>query len=199
MRLAKGIVAALVATAAVSACTSGSTGGTATPATQTTSSDAPTTTSKAPSTRPKEIKLDGVDPCTLLTSAQQAELKIDEAESDPAKIIQNTTSPSCSYTNNSAKAFGYHVTLVTTEGIGYWDGSGNLDVSPKTVAGYDAAQIFLKGTSTGDCSITLDVADGQQLYVQFLPLSPKAFTQDEMCQNATKGAESALSTLRTLK
>nr|WP_231905487.1 DUF3558 domain-containing protein [Saccharothrix espanaensis] len=182
----------------MAACTPGTTGGTPTASPGTGSSD-PTTTSKAPSTRPKELKLDGVDPCKLLTDTQKSDLKIDEFKNETADVVKGTDSPSCAYTINGSKSAGYNITLVSNEGIDFWDGPSNLDVAPKTVAGYDASQVFLKGTSSFDCSVTLDVADGQQLHVQFLPYTSKAFTQDEMCQNATKGAESALSTLRTLK
>ncbi|MBB5954525.1 hypothetical protein FHS29_001095 [Saccharothrix tamanrassetensis] len=162
------------------------------------SSDTPSTSTKAPAARPKEIKLDGIDPCKALTAAQQTELKIDESESDPSEVVKGTTSPSCAYTSNAEKSYVYRVTLISNEGIDHWDGPSNLDVAPKQVSGYAAAQVMLKGTSTLECSVAVDVADEQQLFVQFLPYS-RVFTQDEMCQNAAKGAESALKTLQTLK
>ncbi len=198
MRLAKGIVAALFVAVAVAGCTTGGTTGTPTPATKDVGSVDPTT-SKATSPRPKELKLDGVDPCKLFTTAQRGELKIDESESEQAEVVKGTKSPSCAYTSNGTKSYSYSVTLIVHEGIDYWDGPGNLDVVATKVSGFAASQVFLKGTSTFDCSVTVDVADKQQLFVQFLPYTNGSFTKDEMCQNAAKGAESALATLQTLK
>lgn len=62
----------------VKACNS-SEGGTATPGASTTTSAAGPTSTKATSTRPREIKLDGQDPCQLLTQEQLSALKFDPA------------------------------------------------------------------------------------------------------------------------
>ncbi|MBW4715658.1 DUF3558 domain-containing protein [Saccharothrix obliqua] len=201
MRLVKGICAVLLTAAALAACTPQPTTGTATPgATTGGGSVEPTSASKAPSTRPKAIKLDGVDPCKLLTDAQQADLKIDEWEGEKSNPGTGTESPSCAYNVNSEKSAAYRVTLVADKGIEFWDGPGNSDVTPKQVSGFPAVQLVLAGTSRTECSVAVDVADGQQMFVQFLPYGGKgAYSQDEMCRNATKGAEAALATLQTLK
>ncbi|WP_308258259.1 DUF3558 domain-containing protein [Saccharothrix obliqua] len=149
--------------------------------------------------RPRAVKVDGVDPCRLLTEPQQADFKIDEWEAEQSNPGTGTKSPSCAYNLNGPKSAAYRVTLVADKGIEFWNGSGNLDVVPRTVSGFPAVQVTFKGTSTLECSVTVDVADGQQMFVQFLPYAPEGFVQDEMCRNATKGAEAALATLQTLK
>ncbi|MFD0201792.1 MULTISPECIES: DUF3558 domain-containing protein [Saccharothrix] len=162
-----------------------------------TSDSAEPTASKPP--RPKEVKLDGVDPCATLTTAQRVELKIDEAVNDPLDVLNNDNpAPTCAYMSNGRSVFSYNVSLVSGEGIEYWEGGSNLDVDAKTVAGFAAYQYKLSGTSEAYCSYAVDVAEKQQLIVQFFPIGD-GFTQDQMCQNAAKGAELALATLQTLK
>lgn len=148
--------------------------------------------------RPKDIKIDGIaDPCAALTEGQRRELGIDEAESEMMDVIEDRKMPGCSFRANSRPLFSYDLTLISDEGAGYWKG-GNLDVVPKTVAGYGALQVTLAGTTKGDCALAVDVADGQQMFISFLPIGDN-FTQDQMCQNVAKGAEMALTTLQTLK
>ncbi|KOX35056.1 hypothetical protein ADK67_00590 [Saccharothrix sp. NRRL B-16348] len=189
-----------VVIAVVAGCSPGETGGDPRPATseaRATSESAEPTESKP--SRPKEIKLDGVQPCSTLTTAQQGELKIDEARDRELDVLNNgEPAPTCRFRANGATLFSYNVSLVVGEGIEYWEGGSNLDVDAKTVAGFAAYQYKLSGTSEGYCSYAVDVADKEQVIVQFLPIG-EGFTQDQMCQNAAKGAESVLATLQTLK
>jgi hypothetical protein len=46
--------------------------------------------------------------------------------------------------------------------------------------------------------VAIDVAQGQQLYMQFLPIS-RVYSQEQMCENAKTGAELALATVQTLR
>ncbi|MFC6091411.1 DUF3558 domain-containing protein [Saccharothrix lopnurensis] len=191
----------LAALVVLAGCTTGEVGN---PNPQTTSTGGSSTSRSAEPTgdvptRPVEIKLDGItDACTALTTDQRRELGIDEAINEPQDVIQGKDSPGCSFQANSRPVFSYEVALVADEGVSYWQGGGNLDVERKTVAGFGAYQVTLAGTTDADCALAVDVAEGQQVFVSFLPITD-AFTQDEMCQNATKGAEMALATLQTLK
>ncbi|MEU4448339.1 DUF3558 domain-containing protein [Actinosynnema sp. NPDC050801] len=204
LRSSRALVATTLAAAVVlGGCTTTKNPGDANPQ-PTTATGAPETTGSSRATvdfppRPAEIKLDGIsDACTALTAEQQRELKIDEAISEPQDVIDGKESPGCSFQTNSRPLFSYEITLIADEGVGYWEGGGNLAVVQKSVAGFGAYQVTLAGTSKGDCALAVDVADGQQLFVSFLPIGDN-FTQDEMCQNATKGAEMALTTLKTVK
>jgi hypothetical protein len=201
LRSSKALVtAASAAVVVLAGCTADTTGD---PSPQPTTGASATSGSSAPTVefppRPAEIKLDGVsDACASLTKDQQRQLKIDEAISEPQDVINGEDSPGCSFQANSRPLFSYEVALITRHGVGYWEGGGNLDVAQKTVAGFGAYQITLAGTTKNDCALAVDVADGQQLFVSFLPIGD-GFTQDDMCQNAAKGAEMALTTLQTLK
>ncbi|WP_158847177.1 DUF3558 domain-containing protein [Saccharothrix deserti] len=202
VRLISAMVSAGVAVAVLASCSPGETTGDPKPATSTgaaggTSDSSEPSATKTP--RPKELKLDGIDPCATYTTTQQGELKVDEARSQPLDVVKSgSPAPTCRYRSNGQSLFSYNVALVSEEGIEYWEGGSNLDVDPKTVSGFAAYQLKLTGTSEGYCSYAVDVADGQQLYVQFFPIGD-GFTQDQMCQNAAKGAELALATLQTLK
>ncbi|MFD1145776.1 DUF3558 domain-containing protein [Saccharothrix hoggarensis] len=169
-------------------------GGTTTGESTSDSSSTPTTSR---SSRPKEIKLDGVDPCKVLTADQMKQLSVVKAQADEGNLSGIGKYPLCDYHTRSAPVFGYGVGLVTNGGIEHWQGNGNVDVNRTEVSGYPAAQLVLSGTDNVMCSIAVDVADGQQLVVDFNPLGDE-FTQDEMCQNAKKAAELALVTLPTL-
>lgn len=199
MRLTSAAVLTGVVIAVAVGCSPGETGNprpTATTAQETSDSTEPT---RSKPERPKEIKIDGIDPCATLTTAQRSELKIDEATSRELDVLNNDKpAPTCRYRSNGKTLFNLNVSLVSGEGIEYWEGGSNLDVDAKTVAGFAAYQYKLSGTSEGYCSYAVDVADKEQLIVQFLPIG-EGFTQDQMCENAAKGAESALATLQTLK
>ena len=161
-----------------------------------------TTTSNATSTppenvRPREVKLDGIDPCKVFTAEQMKELAVVEAERNDSDIVKAGDEPTCEYDNNDSPRITYGVGLVTTKGIEYWRGSGNVAVKQIDVSGYAAVQLTFKGTSTVDCAVSVDVADGQQLYVDFSPIGQTP-SQEQMCDNAKKAAELALVTLPTL-
>ncbi|GAA3880952.1 hypothetical protein GCM10022243_51970 [Saccharothrix violaceirubra] len=186
---------ALVGTLAV-ACTSKEPGnGTAgsTPTVGVTTSAAGT---KSATPRPKAIKLDGIDPCTVFTPAQTSQLKTVRTTRDDSDLLKNgSQAPLCNYGTTGAPWHSYGVGLVTSAGIDYWDESGNIDVKAVEVSGYRAATLGLSGVDAF-CAVVVDVADGQQLYVDY---HVDDQSQDVMCQNAAKGAELALATLRTLK
>ena len=157
-------------------------------------SEAPTTTR---SSRPKEIKLDGIDPCKTLSADQMRELSVSEPELQENNLSGIGKIPLCDYAGIGSPRFGYGIGVVTSTGIEHWQGNGNVDVERTDVSGYPAAQVLLSGTSTVMCTIAVDVADGQHLLVDFNPQGD-GFPQDKMCQNAKKAAELALVTLPTL-
>ncbi|GAA3880965.1 hypothetical protein GCM10022243_51990 [Saccharothrix violaceirubra] len=146
--------------------------------------------------RPVVIKLDGLDPCVVFTAEQTKQLKTARSSRQDMDLLKNgSNTPLCSYMTSSAPRHSYGVGLVTSAGIDYWDESGNIDVKAVEVSGYRAATLGLSGVDAF-CAVVVDVADGQQLYVDY---HVDDQSQDVMCQNAAKGAELALATLRTLK
>ena len=195
MRVRSSLVLVSLVVVATGGCTIG---GTATPSgnnTQATTSKP----SQAASSRPRVVDLKGLDECKTLTSTQQKELKTARFESDPLDISgQGSKAPTCHYDSDGIPLFGYSVSLVTDKGIEFWAEGGNLDVEPAKVGEFPAKQVKLAGTKDAGCSFVVDTADGQAMYVKFVPIT-KTFTPEQQCDNAKKAAEFALTTIQTLR
>lgn len=147
--------------------------------------------------RPEELKLDGIDPCTLLTEAQQDQLKIDRK---PRARTHNGSRVCAFDVTDTEPAHDYDLRAITTEGIGQWfSGRRNVDAWLVSVAGFPAAQFKTFGTEKADCSTSVDVAEGQQLAVQLTQSSKQQLSQDQMCQMSQQAAELAVQTLQTLR
>lgn len=193
------MVSAGVLIAVLAGCSTGEPGeAQPAPSTGSTTSESVKPTTSKPA-RPKELKIDGIDPCATFTAAQRSELKINETSTKPLDVLTNDKPvPTCRNRADGDTTSSYNVSLISGVGIDHWEGGSNLDVVAKTVAGFAAYQFKLAGTTEGYCTYAVDVAEKQQLVVQFFPIGD-GFTQDQMCQNAAKGAELALATLQTLK
>jgi hypothetical protein len=195
MRISK-LAAAVFIAATVSACSDSGEKGNPTPAPPSSSSSANDSASKLPA-RPSSLKLDSVDACKLLTADQMKQVQAVSTRSVDLPLVDGAKSPSCDYAGEDS--FGYTVGVVTHDGVSYWLGGGNFDAKAIKVADFGAVEIVLKGTSGFDCSVAIDVADGQQLMVSYIPTSAKKPEQSVVCGNAEKAAGLALATLKTLK
>lgn len=167
-----------------------------------TSEGSPTSGSSSPNVdvpkRPADLKLSGVDPCKLLTAEQMKEVKVAEATPDQIEVSDLGKQPGC-YFENGVK-YGYTVVGLTNRDIRSWlNGGGNTTSKLVDVAGYGAAEISFTGTEGVNCSVAVDAADGQALYVSYDPGTQKGETQQQMCGNAKKAATLAVETLKTLK
>lgn len=147
--------------------------------------------------RPQELKVDGVDACKVLTADQQQTLKVSSAREKTNKIAGIADIPMCDFATESAPGFAYSVGLIKSKGIDYLrSGGSNLDINDAKVAGYTALQTNLAGAAKF-CSYWVDVADGQMLYVDYIPDDEAPL--NEMCQKTQKAAELALQTMKTLR
>jgi Protein of unknown function (DUF3558) len=150
---------------------------------------------------PRDLSLEGLDPCTLFTQPQQGQLGVDAVKSG---VSGGTTiykdMKNCLLQKNDAEPFfGYDVVAVTNVDVSFWiNERHNADVKLISIAGYPAAEFKTLGGQDVDCAIALGVAKNQHLHVEFKPLSEK-LTQDELCQRSESAAEMALQTLQTLK
>lgn len=160
------------------------------------SSEMPTVEVPAP---PRELSLEGLeDACTLLTDGQKAELQIDDfrsgtVDSGPYRDMKN-----CHIDVNTEPFYGYYIMAITDEGVDQWlTGNRNVDAELTSIGGYPAAKFKTMGTEDVDCTISIGVAAGQQLWVEMTPLSD--FKQDQICQASEQAAEMALATLQTLR
>ena len=151
--------------------------------------------------RPRDLSLDGVKPCSLFTSAQlaqlQSQLKIDK----PPRV--HTTgdhykAPACLLEQSREPFHSFDAMLVTSEGIEPWlSGNRNVDAWLVSVGGYPAVDYKLKGTDDAECATSVDVADGQQLIVDLIPLERADYHQ--LCRMTEQVATMAVQTLQTLR
>jgi len=151
-----------------------------------------TTVSRLP--RPREVKLDGLDPCTVLSEEQRAALSLDHA---PNAYVDNAFGESkvCSF-RSGISGNVMRLALVTMEGVGVWL-SENAQVDPQftTITGFPAMVIRTPGLDDV-CNVEVDVAEGQFLDVMFRDGgNEKKATQDTLCAGAERAAEAALSGL----
>ncbi|HUQ59234.1 DUF3558 domain-containing protein [Lentzea sp.] len=187
----------ILVAAALSACTTSGEKGNPAPAPPATSSSDSDSGTKLPA-RPQALKLDSVDTCKLLTADQMKQVNAVSADPVQLDLVEGKESPSCDY--GSDGGFGYQVGAVTHNGVSYWlQGGGNVDAKVIKVGDYGAVQVQLKGGSGFDCSVAIDVADGQQLMVSYIPTTTKEKDQAALCGKAEKAAGLALATLKTVK
>jgi hypothetical protein len=148
--------------------------------------------------RPREVRLEGVDPCSLLTRTQQTALGL---ASEPQLIIADValfrgTVPTCTIRGPSPESRLLAISTVTTVGVERWhDPDVAAQVRPTLVAGFPA--LVVKPARYNDyCSIEVDVAPGQLLDVQSGGGSPQApIPQDALCAHAGRSAEAAMAAL----
>ena len=204
-------VAALLTLGLLTACTT-SEAGQATPGGDT----GPTDDSQPPSSEtssdpgqpsvdipppPRELSLEGLDPCTLFTDAQLAQLKVNDVRpSDDGGDDIYDGMKECTLDADAAEPFTtYDVIAVTDVDVSFWlNERRNADAELISVAGYPAAQFRTKGTQDADCAIAVGVAKNQHLHVEMFPIS-EDLSQDELCLGSKEAAEMALETLQTLK
>lgn len=148
---------------------------------------------------PKDLSLNGLDPCTLFTDAQRAELKVDEVRTRDSGSEQYKGMQECVLDVTKQEPFlNYSALAVTNEDVSVWlTGKRNVDAKLISVDGYPAAQFNTKGVDT-DCVVAIGVAKGQHLLVEMAPISGD-FTYGDICQASKRAAEMALQTLQTLK
>jgi hypothetical protein len=157
----------------------------------------------APSTsnppRPQEVRIDGVDPCSLLTEEQRAELGLDGRpvlDRSPTSLYPGGDVPSCTVSGFEPRAVWVGLTLVTTTGIErYSSGDLRVDIRPAEVRGFPALTAKPQ-RFTEWCSVIVDVAPGQLIDVHFAdgggtPPVP----QEQLCDDAAVVADRVMDTL----
>ena len=191
-------LAAVVFLAAIlSACTSGGEKGNPTAAPPSSGSSGNDSASKLPE-RPASLKVDSVDTCKLLTEDQMKQVDTLATRPEKLDLVDGQQSASCHYSNYAK--FAYTIGAVTHKGVDYWlMGGGNLTTNVIKVADYGAVKVELAGGSGFDCSVAIDVAEGEQLMVSYIPTTTGEKDQSVLCGKAEKAAGLALATLKTLK
>jgi hypothetical protein len=150
-------------------------------------------------TRPREVRVDGVDPCSLLNAEQRAGLGLDArpvSDSAPSPLYNGGEVPLCTIGGYTPRAVAVGLSVVATAGIELFT-SGQLaaEVRPVQVRGFPAV-VAVPTRFTEYCSVIVDVAPGQLLDVQFRDGGRKpSIAQDQLCRDAEQVADVAMGTL----
>lgn len=161
-----------------------------------TSPAAPTTTTTTSLTlppRPREIPLDRVNPCTILTRDQRASLSLDTTPSPytDTELKARACTIRGTYSGQVAR-----LALVTNEGAELWI-SDEAQNTAKVIAitGFPALEVRTPGADTL-CNVEVDVAKGEFLDVLFRDGgSATPIPQDDLCLGAQRVAEAAMTSL----
>ena len=189
------LAAAVSATLALTGCTQPSAGTPMPDATITTTSEpdipAPTTTSSEPaSKRPRDIDLNGKDPCGLIPQSDWPQFGIEKpGEQDEHPDFK--PSLDCYYSGRG----GLDIALVVTAGIEIWNTNTYNAVikDAEPINGFPTRTVA-SNVDRRACLAAVDVADGQFLMTTVRP-DPDDPTQPERCDLAYQVAESAMKTL----
>ncbi|MHA6784935.1 DUF3558 domain-containing protein [Pseudonocardia saturnea] len=152
--------------------------------------------------RPREIRVDDLDPCTLLTAEQRAELELDREpvlDVAPSGFYGGVTQL-CSVRRLEQPGYRMAVQLSVTAGVEAWLRPGvPADVAPIDVQGFPAIEVRSRLLSD-ICTVAVDVAPGQVLDVLISNggETPVA-SQDRLCELARQAAGLAMTTLQKLR
>lgn len=157
----------------------------------------PPTTTATPTLppRPGNLLLDGVDPCTILTSSQRADLSLD-----------TTPTPYTDEQFDKAKACGIRgldsgtvvrLALVLDMGVDVWLGDeAQVRTEPVRVAGWPALVVRTPGLDDA-CNVEVDTSQTQFLDVLFRDGgNTPPIPQNTLCLGAQRVAEAAVTSLK---
>jgi hypothetical protein len=153
--------------------------------------------------RPRDVQIDGVDPCSLLTVEQRAALGLDGRvvfDSAPVALYNGAEVPLCAIRGFKPRAIAIGLSVVTSAGIElYTSGELAAEVRPVDVRGFPAV-VAVPARFAEYCTVIVDVARGQLLDVQFRDGGRKPpIPQDQLCRDARQAAEAAMTTLLALR
>ena len=148
--------------------------------------------------RPQELRVDGVDPCALLTEQQRAELGLDPRADpfvDDSRLYGGPV-PSCLFQARSPRATTVSTRVVSTVGIErFYDSDVDAELRPATAEGYPVL-IALPRLARDYCSVMIDVAPNQLVAVLYRDVAlPPPIPQDELCSDAVLVAGAVVRTL----
>ncbi|GAA2679286.1 MULTISPECIES: DUF3558 domain-containing protein [Actinosynnema] len=141
--------------------------------------------------RPRELSLDGADPCELLTPRQRAELHV-TGTGRPLEI-KAFTATGCTWNDIGVS---HLVMPVLIEGIETWTG-GTRPGRPariEDVEGFPAFTVTLPD-DPDRCDVVVDTADGQYLSTGFSVVSDTPQRHPQPCPRAIELARAVLRTL----
>jgi hypothetical protein len=145
-------------------------------------------------TRPREINMNGLNSCDLLTNEQQKQLLLDRSPRISTQL-DPLGNKSCSYQRDAEPTFDFLVTAIPQEGVDRWL-PGKLVAQSSIIQIADFSAVQVQQTAENQpCSYYVDVAEGQSLEVRASPVSRKLTTK-KMCEKGKKATELILMNLR---
>jgi hypothetical protein len=150
--------------------------------------------------RPKDLKIAGIDPCDLLTDAQVAQMNGHDKGPGPGDPEAGTTS-SCSYLVTKPSNYTLNVSLEPKRGVETWL-SGKYegqDLRQLSVQSYPAVQTLLLAEkftdpNAGGCQTLVSTSAGQELQAGVIQTNKKLSTT-QLCDVSKQLATLALTTL----
>ena len=150
--------------------------------------------------RPRDVRIDGVDPCSLVTPAQRVALGLEDRASpfDDQSRLYGGNVPSCQLWRPAPRHATIALGIVTTAGIDLF-ASGSLDADVRAVQVRDFPAVVAVPRRYKDyCSVEIDVAPGQLIDVQYGDVAlPPPVPQDELCRDAEQLSAAVIETLLT--
>ncbi|MCP2166140.1 DUF3558 domain-containing protein [Goodfellowiella coeruleoviolacea] len=143
------------------------------------------TSGKSSVSRPKNIDLTGVDPCSLVTPEFKTVTGSDREPKASTNPDQDNA-PTCGVTAGTSGTANASVALLA-KGIGQLGAPG----TKTEIAGFPA-ELRKPTNGVPGCAIVVDVADAQALLVNMTSFDAP---QDELCQKVPQLAESAMGAL----
>lgn len=185
----------LAAASVLAGCSNGSVAGSPVPsATASARSGLPTTPAGNPtlSPRPAELKINGVDPCSLFPADRRAEFGVNQPPLGPTPKGNMT---GCSF---SSPTGGVGIYADPGHDAAYFLGDTLSNIGTEiSVGGYPAVSGYPKTRKDSVCFIEIDVAEGQNLSVQYDDRAKRG--PDALCPIAQKVALVALDALKAQK
>jgi len=161
----------------------------------TTSAAAPAGASGSLPSRPRELPLNGIDACSVITSPLRIQLGV-TSRMDRNRPADNLDSSDCTWTNFPGEPqLALSVRLVLNQGIQPYLIEPGAQVI--TVSGFGAVQLPARPANPEQgCIVRLDVASGQSAWVSYTSDgSIPGRTYDEMCARARSASASVLAQL----
>ncbi|MFD9698968.1 DUF3558 domain-containing protein [Lentzea sp. NPDC059081] len=144
--------------------------------------------------RPREVPLDAVEPCAILSPDQLMALSLDNP---PSAYVETSFGGAKACTIRSTTSGNVaRIALVLASGADVWlSENAQVDYTVGTIEGF--AAITVRTPDVHDvCNVEIDVANGQFVDVMFRDGgNSTAVPQDHLCLGALRVAEAVMATL----
>ena len=148
------------------------------------------TPSAAPAVRPREVRLEGVNTCSLLTPAQVVQLGLEGS----GLRDQRNGQDSCGWSGFKPREIATLISAVPIHGIQDYDTNpSHNNVTVIEIRGYPALQLSYT-TRSDNCAVGVDVAPGQLVDVEFSAYTSPVPLAD-LCAGARQVADYAIGNL----